>query len=88
MGLRYRTESELNELIALARTYCEVRARQRDARAEGRLSEEEDARVSNDLQKLDLKLELLKNNNELVRSRAHARNNIVQLGNVRKKAAR
>jgi len=85
--LRHRTEKEIDELVALARTYCEVRADHQYARAEGRVSAAEEARTNEYLKSLDEKLALLKSDNELVRSRAYAPNNIIQLCQ-RRKAAR
>jgi hypothetical protein len=76
-----RSEHEIEQLIALARTYCEVRARHEYAQAEGRVTPEEDAQTRDYLRTLDEKIERLKSNNELVRSAAHARNNIIQIRN-------
>lgn len=86
--MRMRSEQEINELVELARAYYEKRAAYYYAKAEGRLSMEDDDSVCRSLAILDLKLELLKSNNELDRRRARMRTNVVSLKNYRRKAVK
>ena len=86
--LRHRTDKDIDELVALARTFCEVRAKHQYAQVEGRISPEEDERAREYLRTLDEKLELLKSSSELDHSRATVRDNIIQLPQLKRKAVR
>ena len=81
---RQRSEKEVDELIALARTYCEIRARLNDAPADWPADE----RTRAYLAQLDEKIALLNSYSELDRKKARAiRNtNIVQLHRTRRAA--
>ena len=85
---KMRTERELDELIALAREYCSLRADYNYARAEGRLTQDQDSAALRTLTRLDEKLELLKSNSELDRRRAHFKSNIVSLNPFKRRIAR
>ena len=79
---RQRSEKEIDDLIGLARTYCEIRARLNATPA--------DERTRAHLAQLDEKLTLLKSNSELDRKKARAIHtnitNIVQLHRTRRAA--
>jgi hypothetical protein len=84
----FRTEAEIQELIALARLYCEVRADCAEAKAEGRLSAADEQTIRERLERIDKKLELLKSNNELDRRRARAGAAVIPMARFQKKVAR
>ena len=82
---KMRTEREVEQLVALARHFCTLRAAYRCNRGEGRLSAEADAAAQRELAAIDARLELLKSNSELDRQRAAAKN-IVTLTRLKRKA--
>jgi hypothetical protein len=73
------SESEIEELVQLARRYSETLAAYRLARMECRLSPQEDEQALHTLQRLDATLELLKSNSELERCRARKRTHVIEL---------
>ena len=83
-----RTDDEIDQLIALARTYCETRAKFVYAQAEGRLSADDEIRLRDTLQSLDKEIERLKSSNEVDRRRGKARNNVISLRNIDRKQPR
>ena len=83
-----RSEKDIQELLELARLYCEVRAAFQYARAEGRLSAEDEESATQRLECLNRKLELLKSNNELDHRRARTASAIIPLARFRRKVAR
>ena len=83
---RLRSEKEINELVALARTYCELRAKLACALSAGGI-DPADAMTRETLNRLSEKIELLKSNNEFDRNRARA-NNILQMPVRAKRAAK
>ena len=83
-----RTEQELDELIDLARNYCSELARYRETQAGGPLSAEDDEQARRKLSRLSRKLELLKSNSELDRTRARATTRIIPMDRFKRKAAR
>jgi len=87
---RQRSEKEVDELIALARTYCELRARLNDAPAATSTDWPADERLRAQLAQLDEKITLLKSNSELDRKKArtihNTNTNIVQLHRTRRAA--
>jgi hypothetical protein len=85
---QWRTEAEIDELIALARTYCSELSNYHYAQAEGRLSAEEDMQAQSRLARLDEKIELLKSNNELDRKRASSASRIISMARFQRKAAK
>ena len=85
--MRMRSEREVDELVDLARTYCEALAEYRGAAAAG-LSPEQDAKARQSIANLSHKLELLKSNNELDRRRASLKRNVVALPAHGRRAAR
>ncbi len=76
---KFRTADEIDELVALARQYCETRAGLRCASAEGRLSPQQELSSAQQLQLLDRKIELLKSGNELDRQRARRERRVITL---------
>lgn len=85
---QWRTEAEIDELIALARTYCSELSHYRYAQAEGRLSADEDTQAQSRLARLNEKIELLKSNNELDRRRASSTSRIISMARFQRKAAK
>jgi hypothetical protein len=81
-----RTQSEVDELVALARQYCEARAAHEAAKLEHRLSPQQEEQSSAVLRNLDGRLELLKSNNVLKRHLGSRRHAVIQLVNVLKLA--
>jgi hypothetical protein len=83
-----RSEQEVDELITLARTYCSELATYRYAKSEGRLSADDEADINSRLARLDEKINLLKSNNELDRTRARTARTIISMERFRRKAAK
>ena len=74
---RYRSDKEIDELVGLARNYCETMASYRMAKSEDRLTPQESVRFEHDLAALDERITNLKSDNELDRQKARQRQNIV-----------
>ena len=85
---RFRTEEEIDELIALARTYCTELASYRLAQAEGRLSEEVQEQVEHRIARMSEKIELLKSSNELDRKRARTTTTVISMARFKRKMAK
>ena len=81
--MRLRSDAEIDELLQLARSYCEARASLRQAETEDRLSPEQRHKRLFHLGLLDKSLQLLKSNNELERMRWRALDKVVPLTGLR-----
>lgn len=78
-GRHFRTASEIDELVALARCYCEVRAGYLSAKTEGRLSPQDESQSLQHLNSLNARIDQLKSNNELDRQRARKERRVIPL---------
>ncbi len=74
---RYRSDKEIDELIDLARTYCETRAEYRLAKHEGRLSAQMEEEVALYLKSLDARLTLMKSNSSVDQQQARTTSNVL-----------
>lgn len=86
--MRPRTPEEVDTLIQLARTFCELRAAHREALEDGNLSAEENAIIEHRLAGLDCRIERLKGNNEVERQRGGKVSNVISLSRFKQKAAK
>lgn len=86
--LQQRTELEIEEMVQLARTYCEALAAYRYAKAGGGLAPREDEEALGHLQRLETRLVMLKSNSELDRCRAKRWTNVIQFREHQRKAAK
>jgi hypothetical protein len=83
---QHRTVQEVDELVELARQYCESRAAVVHATADGRLSPQQQEASSRRLEILNRRIELLKSNNELDRQRARRECAVISLAEFQKVA--
>jgi hypothetical protein len=56
-----RTHQEIEELVALARMYCSLKATEELAKREGRLSAERESALETELARMSARIEQLKN---------------------------
>lgn len=85
-GRHFRTAREIDDLVALVRCYCELRAGYLSARSEGRLSPQQEVDSLRQLQALDARIELLKSSNELDWQRARKLRRVIPLAEYAKMA--
>jgi len=78
-GRHSRTAREIDDLVTLARCYCELRAEYLSARTEGRLSPQQEIYSLRQLRALDARIDLLKSGNELDWQRARKLRRIIPL---------
>ena len=71
---------ECQKFEALARAFCELRAEYRRRKENGSLGQDLDARMRQALNALDLRLDRLKNRNELAQIRAERAEELVPAG--------
>lgn len=83
-----RSAEEVDELVNIALSYCSELAKFRNAKAEGRLSLEEESTAQQMLLGMDRKIELLKSNNELDRRRGRKERNIIPFARDKRKVAK
>lgn len=67
---RPMTVAEIDEVLAVARAYCEALAEYRQRQASGTLGPQADQEMRQQINALDLRLQRLQSNNEIERCRA------------------